>query len=252
MSFFLRLLWVLVYIGLAINEFSDLPTIEKYKIIYAGVTLIAVLSFFYLFFYNLVHVVRHKYMERKWKIFWFFVIFLGAPFSIGPFAYYLMVIEFKKTISSTKQINIQTTSQAHASEAQTVSKRIKNQNGAIHIGWKIFFWYILIGGVGSIINWNYFQVWQKIGYFVGLPGIVAFYGYCWQKKIMKPILWKSYFFVLLIWTLASIFIVNPQLPIAQEFSIMKKLLLMQIIPLLITIPYFIAIYRYAYKAEWLR
>jgi hypothetical protein len=118
--------------------------------------------------------------------------------------------------------------------------------------WRIYFFayiIILILGVfsdvfGENILWTFSILIKIIDYIFCVLNITGLFAYTYEKNFFKPVFWKTFFPVLLIWHFyLNVFVMPFTTPV--NITVLGWI----IIDLLIYTPLYIAIYLYAFNSQ---
>lgn len=115
--------------------------------------------------------------------------------------------------------------------------------------WKAYFIFIVIVILVSLLGYYYIEnsgVTEYVSIALLLPALIGMYGYVFSKKILSQPVWFYNFFIQLFWSVLYYFVTKIDL-----YGNMTKeaFWITQAIMWALSIPYYIALYRYGSKSH---
>jgi|GEM_PF-5394704 len=97
---YIRVFWIYALLFFAISHLYFEFLKENYPIIFA--IIIPLTTFITLFFiiYHFVLWYKCTFINKLWKTIWFLILLTFPILGIGPFVFYIIVIEFRKTLKN--------------------------------------------------------------------------------------------------------------------------------------------------------
>ena len=117
------------------------------------------------------------------------------------------------------------------------------------MGWKIYFWILIIIGLLTYPFYGLSRMWEVGDLVVYAISVTGVYGFAWKRKIASDKFWKAFFLIHVSWNVYySYFVSLPQKVAEIDMGGMPHATMATInwIPF---IPLLIALYFYGYKSE---
>lgn len=115
--------------------------------------------------------------------------------------------------------------------------------------WNIYAWPItLLLVAGSLVPGqnptgnHIILTFSVLDLFISLPSLAAMHLHIWDKKLLNPLVWKTYTFVFYGWDLIYNLLIQPSLT-GEKFNKVS------LIGLIVLIPLYVAVFRYAFR-KW--
>lgn len=97
----------------------------------------------------------------------------------------------------------------------------------------------------SEISMNSSPLFIIFDYVISLIGYIALYGYSYKKQFFRPVFWKIYFILFLIWEIVIVATTITHNSFNLEY-------MSQMFIVIIILPMFMALYKYAFKFEFIQ
>lgn len=113
--------------------------------------------------------------------------------------------------------------------------------------WKAYFIFIVILMLVSLLGYYYIEnsgVAEYVSIVLLPPALIGLYGYVFSKKILSQRVWYFNFYIQLFWTVSYYFVTDIDL--YGDMS-RETFWILQAIMWTLSIPYYIALYRYGSK-----
>lgn len=79
---------------------GKLTELSAFQILFLFWILISAITGFYFLGHIYYHWYKNQFAKKGWKIAWFIILFIGMMIKFyGPIIYYIVVVEFKKTLT---------------------------------------------------------------------------------------------------------------------------------------------------------
>jgi len=111
--------------------------------------------------------------------------------------------------------------------------------------WKIYFWLLTIAYAlmfGSEVFKGTLDLLHGLDYMLSWVGLVGFFGYIYKRRFFKPVFWKVYFPIQLIWDLVLSIKFMPQSPVVLVIITLT-------LGFILLLPLYIALFKYAYRFD---
>lgn len=125
--------------------------------------------------------------------------------------------------------------------------------------WKIYFWFLLIISIGAFIFQGIARNWDIADLLISAIAILGLYAFCWNKKILNQMFWKTFFLANIVWMIALTYIIPPSQQLIEKLPEKEMMVFQQniflfstiglIISLILLLPLFVALYSYGFKSE---
>jgi hydrogenase/urease accessory protein HupE len=106
--------------------------------------------------------------------------------------------------------------------------------------------FIIITGI-SFLDKEFYHSLTFVDMIVSIIGIIGLWGYVFKKEWFSPSFWKVYFGFNIVWSIGSLYYMGESFLPENEPTLMYLTLGIGLIILLFMIPYYYALFRYAYR-----
>jgi len=65
--------------------------------------------------------------------------------------------------------------------------------------WKAYFWFIVVFSLSVYLWLGFPRIWEIMDVPFTIVGVIGLVGFCWEKRILNQLFWKTYFFADVIW-----------------------------------------------------
>ncbi|MBI5555315.1 MAG: hypothetical protein HY920_05640 [Elusimicrobia bacterium] len=113
--------------------------------------------------------------------------------------------------------------------------------------WKLYFLFIMIVAIKSY-SLEEFRIWEIIDVDFFVLAMIAYFGFCWGKRIFTRSFWKIFFLLYLLWCVYyQYFIPMPEMPMNLSKALEEPQYIIATETLTFYIPVIVALYLYAFR-----
>ena len=109
--------------------------------------------------------------------------------------------------------------------------------------WKAYFLFVVISETYSIFNFGSIRIWEMIDLPITVLSCVGLFCFCWKKSILKPIFWRIFLPILVIWDLFYLFII----PLPAQYIGTIPQTFAAVLMCILDAPLIVALYLYAFN-----